>query len=206
MNWDGATSSHATKQSWLHRWPAGVKLGILLVMATTFVLLKSWAVLAASSVLMALVWRSVTGPIEWQAWHKALWVAITVSVIVVYVAIFSNINQSLVVLFRLLALLFAALAVVASTPISAMMAVVETVLAPLGRARAWIAVEGGAGPSGCPRCVWVPVLIEQWQEIREAQAARGVRAAPHALLVPMLARTLKRADELAEAIDARSGS
>ncbi|MCD8505427.1 MAG: energy-coupling factor transporter transmembrane protein EcfT [Burkholderiaceae bacterium] len=182
----------------------GVKLGILLVMATTFVLLKSWAVLAASSVLMALVWRSVTGPIEWQAWHKALWVAITVSVIVVYVAIFSNINQSLVVLFRLLALLFAALAVVASTPISAMMAVVETVLAPLGR-RGWVDTEKVALAFGLSLRM-VPVLIEQWQEIREAQAARGVRAAPHALLVPMLARTLKRADELAEAIDARSGS
>lgn len=201
MNWSNAPDANSPP-TWLHRWPAGLKLGVLVVMATAFVLVKSPSVLMAAALVMAAVWRSVTGAIQWQAWRHATWMAVTIAVIVAYVAAFAGTEQALVVLFRLLALLFAALAVVASTTISAMMAVVETILAPLGR-RGWVSPEKVALAFGLSLRM-VPVLLEQWQEIREAQAARGIRAAPHALLVPMLARTMKRADELAEAIDARS--
>lgn len=200
MNWttDTRADSH---QTWLHRWPAGLKLAILLGMATIFVLVKNPWVLMAGVAVMASVWLSVAGPIDWRAWRKAIWMALTIAVVVAYVAAFAGIEQAMVVLFRLLALLLAALSVVASTPISAMMAVVENLLAPLGR-RGWVDPEKVALAFGLSLRM-VPVLIEQWQEIREAQAARGIKAAPHALLVPMLARTLKRADEIAEAIDSR---
>jgi biotin transport system permease protein len=43
----------------------------------------------------------------------------------------------------------------------------------------------------------------QWQDIREAQLARGLTPSPFTMGVPMLMRTLRRADEIAEAIDAR---
>lgn len=207
MNWDnnaGAGPNETGRQAWLQRWPAGIKLAILLVMASTFVVIKNPWVLGASAVAMMAVWRSVNGPLDWHLWRKAMWLAITISMIVLYVWLFADINQAMVVLFRLLALLFAALAVVASTPISAMMAVIEKLLAPLGR-RGWVNPESVALAFGLTLRM-VPVLLEQWQEIREAQAARGVKASPHALLVPMLARTMKRADELAEAIDARAES
>lgn len=207
MSWDLNSIGHTQgsgRQTWLHRWPAGVKLAILLVMATGFVVLQSPWVLAVSALVMMVAWRSVNGPIDWQVWRKALWIAVTIAMIVLYVVFFAGLNEAMVVLFRLLSLLFAALLVVASTPISAMMSVLETVLAPLGR-RGWVNPESVALAFGLTLRM-VPVLLEQWQEIREAQAARGVKAAPHALLVPMLARTMKRADEIAEAIDARSES
>lgn len=201
MSWDSVTAKQVAQQSWLCRWPAALKLGILLVMATAFVMVQNPWVLATSSIVMAVVWRSVTGPLRWRAWRQAWWMAITIAMIVIYVAAFSGLHQAMVVLFRLLALLLAALAVVASTPISAMMAVIERMLAPLGR-RGWVNPEKVALAFGLSLRM-VPVLMEQWHEISEAQAARGVRAWPHALLVPMLARTIKRADELAEAIDSR---
>ena len=200
MSWTSDTKADS-HQTWLHRWPAALKLALLLGMATSFVLVKNPWVLMAAAVAMAAVWRSVAGPINWRAWRNAIWMAITIAAIMAYVAIFAGFEQATVVLFRLLALLLAALAVVASTPISAMMAVVESLLAPLGR-RGWVDPEKVALAFGLSLRM-VPVLIEQWHEIREAQAARGVRAAPHALLVPMLARTINRADEIAEAIDAR---
>lgn len=202
MTWHLDNTSADGRQTWLHRWPAGLKLAMLLTMATAFVMVRNPWILAASSVAMMLVWRSVTGPIDWQAWRKALWLGIMIGVVVAYVGLMGGFAQAMVVLFRLLALLFAAMAVVTSTPISAMMGVVENVLAPLGR-RGWINPEKVALAFGLSLRM-VPVLIEQWHEIRQAQAARGIVAAPHALLVPMLARTIKRADELAEAIDARS--
>jgi biotin transport system permease protein len=202
MNWRGVQTESHPRQSWLHRWPAGLKLAVLLLAASAFVLVNQPLWLALAAVVLFGVWRSVTGPIDWQAWRKAAWLALTVAVVVLYVSAFAGLTQGSVVLFRLLALLFAALAVVASTPISAMMEVVQRVLAPLGR-RGWVNPEKVALTFGlCLRLI--PVLLEQWQEIRDAQAARGVRAAPHALLVPMLVRTIERAEELAQAIEARA--
>lgn len=208
MSWTPNESSESTidsqPSSWLHRWPAGIKLLLLVAMATGFVVVRQPWVLGASAMAMFAVWLSVAKPIDWRAWSKGAWMALTIAVVIAYVALFSGVDQALVVLFRLLALLFAALAVVKSTPISAMMAVIEAVLAPLGR-RGWVDPEKVALAFGLTLRM-VPVLLEQWQEIREAQMARGVSSAPHALLVPMLARTMRRADELAEAIDARAES
>jgi biotin transport system permease protein len=196
------TADSVSRNSWLHRWPAGLKLLILVVMATGFVLVPNPWVLSVSALAMFIAWRSAVGRIDWPAWKQAVWLAVTIAVVVAYVAVLSGIGQAMVVLFRLLALLFASLAVVASTPISAMMQALEQALAPLGR-RGWIDPEKVALAFGLSVRM-VPVLMEQWQEIREAQAARGASVWPHALLVPMLARTIKRADEIAEAIDARS--
>ena len=204
MIWTKASHDASRSASWLHRWPAGLKLLILLTIATGFVMVRDPWVLAASALVMFVVWRSVAGPIQWRAWRNGLWLVITVLTVVGYVAFFNGLSQAMVVLFRLLALLLTALAVVATTPISAMMAVVERVLSPLGR-RGWVDPEKVSLAFGLSLRM-VPVLLEQWQEIREAQAARGVSAKLPALLVPMLARTIKRADELAEAIDARSES
>ncbi len=189
-------------QTWLHRWPAGLKLALLLGLASSFVLLNKPVWLAFAAVGLFVVWRHVTGPIDWHAWRQVRWLALTVVVVVLYVWALAGMTQALTVLFRLLALLFAAFAVMATTSVTEMMAVVQRVLEPLGR-RGWVHPEKVALTFGlCLRLV--PVLLEQWQEIREAQAARGVSAAPHALLVPMLVRTMQRAEELAQAIDSRA--
>lgn len=50
---------------------------------------------------------------------------------------------------------------------------------------------------------FVPVLLEQTQAIREAQWARGLDRHVLALLVPLLIKTLKLADDLTDALDAR---
>jgi biotin transport system permease protein len=158
--------------------------------------------LGLSTLWMLAVWRSVAGPVNWRAWREVFWLVLTIGVVVGYVAFFSGPNQAMVVLFRLLALLFAALAVVASTPVSAMMQTIEHALTPLGKL-GWVNPAKVALAFGLTLRL-IPVMLQQWQDIREAQAARGISAAPHALLIPMLVRTLRRADELAEAIDARA--
>ncbi len=50
----------------------------------------------------------------------------------------------------------------------------------------------------------MPVLASVAADIREAQAARGLDRSVFALAVPLTLRTLRMADEIAEAIDARS--
>jgi len=49
----------------------------------------------------------------------------------------------------------------------------------------------------------IPVIAGFAAEIREAQRARGVLLAPHALVVPLLVMSLRYADDLGEAMVAR---
>lgn len=50
---------------------------------------------------------------------------------------------------------------------------------------------------------FVPLLATWLGEVREAQRVRGLEHHPLALLVPLLVKTLRTADTLAEALDAR---
>lgn len=49
----------------------------------------------------------------------------------------------------------------------------------------------------------VPVLLDLVQEIRMAQRARGVERSALALLVPLMVKTLRMADNLSDALEAR---
>jgi len=49
----------------------------------------------------------------------------------------------------------------------------------------------------------IPVLFDLMQEIRMAQRARGVERSALALLVPLLVKTLRMADTLGDALEAR---
>jgi biotin transport system permease protein len=50
------------------------------------------------------------------------------------------------------------------------------------------------------------VLLELAAEVRDAQRARGLESSPRALVVPLLVRTLRRADEIGEALVARGAA
>ena len=49
----------------------------------------------------------------------------------------------------------------------------------------------------------VAVIIELSREVRQAQLARGASASPLAFIVPLVVRTLRHADRLADALIAR---
>ncbi len=50
---------------------------------------------------------------------------------------------------------------------------------------------------------FIPLLADRYTEIREAQRARGLDRNIFALLMPLMIKTLKMADNLTEAIEAR---
>jgi biotin transport system permease protein len=50
---------------------------------------------------------------------------------------------------------------------------------------------------------FIPLLAMWLREVREAQRVRGLEHHPLAVLVPLLVKTLRTADALAEALDAR---
>lgn len=49
----------------------------------------------------------------------------------------------------------------------------------------------------------IPVLLNQFQQIQEAQRARGLDRHPIALIVPLFIKTLRMADDLSDALDVR---
>ncbi len=51
---------------------------------------------------------------------------------------------------------------------------------------------------------FIPVIATVASEIRDAQRARGLDRSILAMIVPLIIRTLKMADDVADAIEARS--
>jgi biotin transport system permease protein len=122
-------------------------------------------------------------------------------VIGLYVAWADGWYPAAAAMLRLASLVMLGLLVTLTTPLSAMMDVVTVVMRPLERL-GLVRAERVSLAFGMTLRM-VPELYSQWNQIREAQAARGLESHPVALIVPMLVRTLKRADDMAEAIDAR---
>ena len=110
--------------------------------------------------------------------------------------------EALAVLLRVGAMVGLALAVTLTTRTADLIAVCEWALLPLQRLGLLDAGKVALALALALR--FVPEIWRNFHEIREAQAARGLGANPLALIVPLIVLTLKRAQEVSEAIDARS--
>lgn len=135
-------------------------------------------------------------------WQQIRPVLLLLLVLAAYTSWIQSPVQALEMTLRLLCLMMSGLLVTLTTSLTQMMGVLEVVLTPLEKI-GLLRAERVALTFGLTLRL-IPELSVQWHEIREAQAARGLKANMLTLGVPMLLRTLKRADAIAEAIDARS--
>lgn len=187
--------------SWLHRRPAWLKLLTLCAAgAGLFALRDSVWLGAALAVAATLVWSSGAGfELLWRQLRGLFWVALALGL---FTGVFQGWGAALAVLLRVGAMVGLALAVTLTTRTSDLIAVCETVLSPLQRLG--VLDAGKVSLALALSLRFVPEIWRNFHEIREAQAARGLGANPLALIVPLVVLTLKRAEEVAEAIDARS--
>jgi biotin transport system permease protein len=109
---------------------------------------------------------------------------------------------AVVVCLRLLALILLAALATLTTRVSDMVQAVEGALRPLERVGAPTAKISLAISMALR---FIPLLTRVVGEVREAQQARGLERNMLALTIPVLIRALHTADQMAEAIDARSG-
>ncbi len=185
----------------LHRLPAGFKLAALVLAGAGLFLLRDprWLALACLAAAV-LVWSTgVAAAAVWRQVRGLVWVLAAVGG---FTAWFQGGEAALAVLLRVGALVGLALAVTLATCTSDLIAVCEKALMPLQRVGL---VDAGKVALALALALrFVPEIWRNFQEIREAQAARGLGANPVALIVPLIVLTLKRAQEVAEAIDARS--
>ncbi|MDH4401307.1 MAG: energy-coupling factor transporter transmembrane protein EcfT [Burkholderiaceae bacterium] len=186
--------------TWLHRSPAGLKLAVLAVGSTALMWVHSPSVLLVACVLVCLSvrWAGASVQHVWQQLRPLVWLLFVLGGLSVWS---HGVLQALEMVLRLLTLVLAALVVSMTTPLTKMMQVVVWLLWPFQRL-GWVDADKVALGVGLTLRL-IPELGVQWQDIREAQLARGLTPSPLTMGVPMLLRTLRRADEIAEAIDAR---
>ena len=113
-----------------------------------------------------------------------------------------DVAAAVVVCLRLLALILLAALATLTTRVSDMVQAVEGALRPLERVGAPTAKISLAISMALR---FIPLLTRVVGEVREAQQARGLERNMLALTIPVLIRALHTADQMAEAIDARSG-
>jgi biotin transport system permease protein len=195
---------YVPRASPVHRTPAGAKLlaltglGVLVFAVPT--LTVAGGALAGVILVGLLVARLPAGLLARQARAVAVWVVAIVAVHALVTDVLTGLEAAL----RLLALVLAAAVVTATTRVTAMVAVVERVCAPLR----FVGVRPARiGLVLAMALRFIPLVAERADRIREAQAARGgaVRGlrGVTATVVPLLVQVLQLAHTVSEALDAR---
>lgn len=187
-------------RSALHRASAGAKLATLAATGTVLFLVPSLALsLGAVGLALALFAASGLGA---RSLGRSLKAALPIAILVgAFQAWFAGWHEAALFAARLVALLLLAALATATTRPSDIADAIARALRPLRL----VGVDPERVALAFALAIrFVPVLAGVAAEIREAQAARGLDRSIFALGVPLVLRTLKMADEVAEAIDARS--
>jgi biotin transport system permease protein len=186
--------------SFAHRLPAGVKL-IALAVVSTALFFVGHPIVLGLAVMASLALYGACGlapRVAWDQLRPAVWI---VGAIFVFQVAMGEALLGLEMALRFTALILLAAWVSLTTKVSAMMATIEAALQPL--ARFGVPVERVSLALGLA-IRFLPVIADVVREADEARRARGRDRSLRALAVPSLIRTLKAADQMAEAIDARS--
>jgi len=182
----------------IHRLRTWLKLLILCLIGTATMVISSPLVLAIEVVLVAAAYAIARIPPR-VIWRMIRGLVVLVIIIGACQWIFSSALMAAVVSLRLVCLIGAATLLTTTTPLSDLITAIERILAPLARF-GLKADKVGIAIGLALR--FIPLITEQTARIREAQAARGVRA-PFTYLVPLVIRTLRLADGVGEALEVR---
>lgn len=187
-------------QSLLHRISTKAKLGGLAVFSLLLFAVDHPLALGIAAFAAALTYAS-TG-IGWRAGLARLRPAfITIFAVTLFALLFQHPLEALTILFRLTALMLAAAAVTATTSIGAFIDTITWAARPFERIGLVRAADIGLSVGLVIR--FVPEVTLRYRQIRDAHQARGLKLRPLTLVVPLIIHTLKNADDIAAAIDAR---
>ncbi|WP_332059696.1 energy-coupling factor transporter transmembrane component T family protein [Bartonella sp. CB74] len=188
------------QDTFIHRLRPEIKLVFLTVCATIIIMVSSIPLLSLFLLFVALLYRIAKIPFE-NILKQLKSTGLFLVLIFVFQAIFNNWLTGFEVILRLITLIFLASLVSLTTKVSDMVTSIEAGLRPF---RCF-----GINPSKFSMVLsmtirFIPVVSEKFNEVREAQKARGFDTNIFALAMPLILRTIKMASEVAEALDARS--
>lgn len=189
----------AKNTSYLARIKPGWKFGTLLVLSISLYLITAWQVLLGLFVLsVALL---VSARVDSKQLRLPLTtLAIILSIVFVLLGLQTGWPNAVISVLRLLTMCLLAYSVSLTTSFDAMLELFQQVASPLRFI--------GANPAQIALAFsmtirFIPELKQVYLEVREAQHARGLGNNPLAVSVPLVIRSLKIAEETAEALDAR---
>ena len=184
----------------LHRAQAGPKILAMVALGTGVFMVPDWPVvsLVLASVialyrLSGFGFRVIIAQIRPVAWLLAIFFAVQLWL--------NDWQAGLLVITRIAAIVLFASLITLTTKTSDMLASLERALRPLKPL--------GVNPEKVSLAIsmvlrFIPVIATVASEIRDAQRARGLDRSILAMIVPLIIRTLKMADDVADAIEARS--
>ena len=192
-------SLYVPGDSLVHRIPAGTKLALLFA--------GSIALFAISNIplhvgeLLAVAGLFHIARLPWRATLRQLRTALFFMVPIFLFHVFiTDWVLGLETVLRILVLLLFAVLVTLTTKLSDMIDVLELAFRPL----AYLGINPSKTSMMLSMVIrFIPLMMREAQEILEAQRARGLDRNAIAVLVPLLIKTLKMADDLSDAIDAR---
>jgi biotin transport system permease protein len=195
-------SLYLSKQSWLHRLPAGAKLLSLVGLTLLLVPLASPLAMAGALGAVLLVYASL--PAAWGVtWRLFRPLLLLMAVIFVLYYWSGQPEEGALVMLRILTLVLLANLVTLTTRVDQMMAALLPFFQPL----AFL----GIPPRRLSLMValairFVPLLFERFSELAEAWRARSPRRPSWRLVAPFAVRTLLMSEQVAEALAARGGA
>lgn len=189
-----------TGNSVLHRLSARVKLIGLATTSIILIVVQSPVLLGASTLAAAALYASVG--LGWrQSWLRLKPVLLTIFIVAVFAFFVNSAEEAAVISLRLTTLVLLAAAVTATTTIGEFIDEITLAAQPLERLGLVRASDIGLAVGLVIR--FVPEVLGRYQAIRDAHDARGLKVRPLTVAVPLIILTLKNADDIAAAIDAR---
>ncbi|MDR2975215.1 MAG: energy-coupling factor transporter transmembrane protein EcfT [Propionibacteriaceae bacterium] len=182
----------------IHRCPAWLKLLALALIGSVVMIIDSWPTLTA--VLVLIIGAYVLARVPWHAcWPMLRAMIIFVAIIAACQWLFGSAATVAVVSIRLTCVIMAANLVTWTTKVSDLVASIDVAVSPLTR----LGVRTDRFSLAIALALrFIPVIAEQGRRIREAQAARGVRA-PLTYLAPLIIKTVRMADGVGDALESR---
>lgn len=191
---------YVARESPIHRLPAGTKLLTLFVFGVLVFLIRDWVLLLALllGTLGLYAAARLGGRTVWAQLRPALALLVFFFVLQAFTV---GWQAGLVTVLRFGVMILLASLVTLTTRVSDLLATLERATLPLARV--------GVNPAKVSLAIsltirFIPVVVQVVSDVRDAQRARGIEKNMVALAVPVVIRTLKMADDVADAIDARS--
>lgn len=192
-------SLYFNSDSPIHSLPAGLKLSFLVVLGTTLFLISNIPPIVAA--LVGIFFLYIVAKIPFRLLIAQIKPALfLLAVIFLAQGLINSWELGLLVVVRFAVLILAASLVTLTTLTSDLVMAIERALSPFSR---WVPVEKvSLAISLAIR--FIPVIATLTKEVREAQRVRGLEKNIFAVAMPVVIRTLKMGDQVAEALDARS--
>ncbi|MBW8445665.1 MAG: energy-coupling factor transporter transmembrane protein EcfT [Arenimonas sp.] len=193
-------SLHVAGNSLMHQTKPAVKIAGLALMAVLIFLTRDPRLLAPALVASGALYFSLGQPLR-AALSPLKPVFLTIAIVGLFHLLLTSAEEAMVTVLRLSTLMLLGAAVTATTTVSAFIETISKAASPLERIGLVRASDIGLSVGLVVR--FVPEILSRYEAIREAHRARGIRPKIATILGPLVIATLRDADSIAEAIDAR---